>query len=217
VKLALLLAALLPAAVPALALEDATSTTFTFRVRKSTATVQVLMDAQPIAQRLVISFSDPHLPQQVIQCDDDHHPIELLPAENNPGFVSADYDGDGYNDFSFEDATGTSVNVIAHYFFYSPTQRRFVRRSDFDESGVSSYDARTGLFSYYWRGGPSAGSAFYRMQHGRLTLVRRLDKDYSQHFRDILPHVPEFREYLITTLYLPGGRVRRFYRYIGPD
>ncbi len=212
-KLLLLLAALLPAA--ALALEEvdaeASHTEFTFRVRKSTATLRVITEGLPFANRLVISFSDPHVPQQVIPCDDASHSIELRPADEHPGFESADYDGNGFNDFSFEDASGTAANHIRHYFFYTPAKRRFVRRSDFDESGVSNYDADTGLFSGYWRSGPSAISQFYRFERGRLSLVRRVEKGYADSFRDILPHAPDDIEYLITTLYQSKGRMRRFY------
>lgn len=39
-----------------------------------------------------------------------------------------------------------------------------------------------------------------------------------RHLRAKRSHVrvSEFREYLVTTLYLPEGRMRRFYRYVGP-
>ncbi|WP_395739910.1 XAC2610-related protein [Prosthecobacter sp.] len=209
-KLALILAALLPAAALALE-EDAPRTAFTFRVRKSTATVQVLMGGQSHVAQLRITFSSPHIPAQVIPCSDADIIRNAL-EQNTPGFSSADYNDDGYTDFRFVDLSGRDAVHTGCYFFYNPSKHRFERRSDFDAAGVLDYDPTTRLFSCSGR----EGSVFYRFEHGQYRLVRRIQKGFADAFRDILPHAPDDREYLITTLYLPNGRMRRFYSHIGP-
>ena len=212
-KLTLLLAAWLPVVVLAREAEDAGRTEFSFRVRKSTATVRVLMDGGAAAQRLVISFSDPQVPEQVVQGDDLDGMQSGLGPKNDLGFSAADYDGDGCTDFSFVDATGRPADHTGCYFFYRPGKRRFERRRDFDAAGLVDYDPRTRLFSSSGR----EGAVFYRFEHGHFRLVRRVARGYADAFRDILPHAPDSAEYVVTTLYLPDGRLRRFYRHVGKD
>ncbi|WP_395746676.1 XAC2610-related protein [Prosthecobacter sp.] len=196
---------------------EAAPADFTFRVRRANATIHLETDGGPLVRRLVISFSAFHLPAQVIECEGGaENSMDIDPAHPDRVFESADYDEDGYNDFSVLDASGTAVNHIRHFFFYHPGRHQFVRRRDFDESGVADYDPSTGIFSRYWRGGPTAGGASYRFQHGRLVLLRTVQKAGAESFRDILPHASELDTYIVTTVYLPGGRIRRFYSREGP-
>ncbi|QIF00498.1 hypothetical protein [Roseimicrobium sp. ORNL1] len=187
-------------------------TKYAFKIRQATATLQFELKEGSLVDHLRLEFSNPRIPTQRIPCLD---VIELNPSEVNPGFEADDYDGDGYCDFSLCDVSGTPSYVIRIYFLYSPTLRRFERCRMLDDAGVGHFDPKTRTFVGYRRSGPSKFAAEYRLEGGKLRLLRTVQEDCARQFRDILPKADEFDPYRVTTIYRADGTVRRFYRRVG--
>jgi len=184
-----------------------------FLIRTKTASMKFIGPVHGGTERIRIAVENSSIRPQVIDCLAED--IELLPFATPIRFETADYDGDGFQDFSLRDTRSSAPNEIRHFFFWSPRRLGFFQRQDVQDAGVSVFER--GFFHGYWRHGPAMSDAVtYRFHRGRFIPVRTVSRDLGQQLRSIIPHVDVLQVYCVTTIFRTDGTSRTFYKISRP-